>query len=47
MLGLATTELMKMPGTDLQFLIQLLLQYMVASLRIGAFLLSAPIFGAR
>ena len=42
MLGLATTELMKMPGTDLQFLIQLLLQYMVASLRIGCLLYTSP-----
>ena len=47
MLGMATTELMKMPGIDLQFVTGVLLQYFLASLRIGAFLLSAPIFGAR
>ena len=47
MLGMATTELMKMPGIDLQFVTGILLQYFLASLRIGAFLLSAPIFGAR
>ena len=47
MLGLATQEVMKLPGLDLQFMIDMLLQYFVASLRIGAFLLAAPIFGAR
>ena len=47
MLGMATTELMKMPGIDLHFVTGVLLQYFLASLRIGAFLLSAPIFGAR
>ena len=47
MLGLATQEVMKLPGLDLQFVIGMLLQFFVASLRIGAFLLSAPVFGAR
>ena len=47
MLGLATTQLMQMPGVDLQLVMSLLLQYFLASLRIGAFLLSAPLFGAR
>ena len=47
MLGMATTEMMQMPGLDMQFVTGLLLQYFLASLRIGAFLLSAPIFGAR
>lgn len=47
MLGLATSQVMQMPGVDLQLLMTLLLQYFVASLRIGAFLLSAPLFGAR
>ena len=47
MLGLATSQLMQMPGVDLQLVMTLLLQYFVASLRIGAFLLSAPLFGAR
>lgn len=47
MLGTATTGLMQMPGTDLHLVTGMLLQYLLASLRIGAFLLSAPIFGAR
>ena len=47
MLGMATSEMMQMPGLDMQFVTGLLLQYFLASLRIGAFLLSAPIFGAR
>ena len=47
MLGLATSQVMQMPGVDLQLVMTLLLQYFVASLRIGAFLLSAPLFGAR
>ena len=47
MIGLATTEVMQMPGVDLQLAMALLLQYFLASLRIGAFLLSAPLFGAR
>ena len=36
-----------MPGVDLHLVMNLLLQYFVSSLRIGAFLLSAPLFGAR
>ena len=47
MLGLATSQVMQMPGVDLQLVMTLLLQFFVASLRIGAFLLSAPLFGAR
>ena len=47
MLGLATSSVMQMPGVDLQLVMTLLLQYFLASLRIGAFLLSAPLFGAR
>ena len=47
MLGMATSQVMQMPGVDLQLVMTLLLQYFVASLRIGAFLLSAPLFGAR
>ena len=47
MLGMATSQVMQMPGLDLQLLTTLLLQYLLASLRIGAFLLSAPLFGAR
>jgi flagellar biosynthetic protein FliR len=47
MLGLATQEVMKLPGVDLQFITELLLIFLVSTLRIGAFLLSSPIFGAR
>ena len=47
MLGLATSQVMQMPGVDMQLVMTLLLQYFLASLRIGAFLLSAPLFGAR
>ena len=47
MLGMATSQMMQMPGVDLQLVMTLLLQYFFASLRIGAFLLSAPLFGAR
>jgi flagellar biosynthetic protein FliR len=47
MLGVATSQVMQMPGIDLQLVMTMLLQYFLASLRIGAFLLSAPLFGAR
>ncbi|GIS12074.1 MAG: hypothetical protein CM15mP115_12250 [Alphaproteobacteria bacterium] len=47
MLGMATSQLMQMPGVDLQLVMTMLLQYLLSSLRIGAFLLSAPLFGAR
>jgi flagellar biosynthetic protein FliR len=47
MLGLATQEVMKLPGIDLQFITELLLIFLLSTLRIGAFLLSSPIFGAR
>ena len=47
MLGLATQEVMKMPGVDLEIVTSFLLHYLLASVRIGAFLLSAPLFGAR
>ena len=46
-MGLATQEVMKLPGVDLQFIMEVLLMYLLATLRIGAFLLSSPIFGAR
>jgi hypothetical protein len=46
MLGMATSQVMQMPGVDLQLVMEMLLQYFLASLRIGAFLLSAPLFGA-
>lgn len=47
MMGLAAQEVMKLPGVDLQFIMEVLLMYLLATLRIGAFLLSSPIFGAR
>ena len=47
MMGMATSQLMQMPGVDLQLVMTMLLQYLLSSLRIGAFLLSAPLFGAR
>ena len=47
MLGVATSQVMQMPGLDLQLVMEMLLQYFLTSLRIGAFLLSAPLFGAR
>lgn len=47
MTGLATSTVMGLPGLELQFVVGLLLQYFFCSLRIGAFLLSAPLFGAR
>ena len=46
MLGQATSKVMQMPGLDLQLVMTVMLQYFLASLRIGAFLLSAPLFGA-
>ena len=47
MLGLATPSLTGLPGLDLNLVITMLLQYFMASLRIGAFIISAPLFGAR
>ena len=47
MLGLATPSLTGLPGLDLNFLMTLLLQFFMASLRIGSFLIAAPLFGAR
>ena len=41
MLGLATSQPMQMPGVDLQLVMTLLLQYFVASLRIGALVSAA------
>lgn len=46
-LDIATPSLGGLPGLNLQFLMTLLLQYFLASIRIGAFLISAPLFGAR
>ena len=47
MFGLNSSQVLQMPGVDLQLITSLLLQCLLASLRIGAFLLSAPLFGAR
>lgn len=47
MLPLVTQNMVALPGMDLQWIVTLLLQYLVASLRIGAFMISSPMFGAR
>ena len=47
MLGLATSTFTGIPGLDLNLVIELLLQFFVASLRIGSFIIAAPMFGAR
>ena len=47
MLGLATPSLTGLPGLDLNQVITVLLQYFIASLRIGSFIIAAPLFGAR
>ena len=47
MLPLSTFDAFHLPGVELQLIMQLLLKLLLASLRIGAFLLSAPLFGAR
>ena len=36
-----------LPGLNLQYLIELLSQYFFVSLRVGAFLIASPLFGAR
>ena len=47
MLPLTTQTIMGLPGLELQGLITLILQFFVAMLRIGAFLISSPLLGAR
>ena len=47
MLPLVTQNMVALPGMDLQWIVTLLVQYLVASLRIGAFMISSPMFGAR
>ena len=47
MLPLSTFDALHLPGVELQLIMQLLLKLLLASLRVGAFLLSAPLFGAR
>jgi flagellar biosynthetic protein FliR len=47
MLGLATQSMMGIPGLDLQYVMDALLHFFITGLRLGAFLLSSPIFGAK
>ena len=47
MLPLTTQTMHGLPGLELQGLITIILQYFVTMLRIGAFLISAPLLGAR
>jgi flagellar biosynthetic protein FliR len=47
MLPLAAQSMTGLPGLELQGLITLILQFFVAMLRIGAFLISSPLLGAR
>lgn len=47
MIELSNSNIGALPGLDLQFIIEKVGQFFFASLRIGAFLLSSPLFGAR
>jgi len=47
MLGLLPTSMTGLPGLEVGLVVDLLLHYFLASLRIGAFLIAAPLFGAR
>lgn len=47
MLPLVTQNMVALPGMDLQWIVTLLVQFLVSSLRIGAFMISSPMFGAR
>ncbi len=47
MAGLAAKTMVGLPGLDLQLMVGLLLHFFLASLRIGAFLIASPLFGAR
>ena len=47
MLPLAPQSMTGLPGLELQTLIAVILQFFVAMLRIGAFLISSPLLGAR
>ena len=47
MLELAQQQANFLPGMDLTFLTEMLLMLLVSTLRIGAFLMSSPLFGAR
>ena len=47
MLSLLPQTMTALPGLDLQGLITVMLQYFVSMLRIGAFLISSPLMGAR
>ena len=47
MLGLVNEGLGALPGLNLQSLLELIGQFLFATLRIGSFLLTSPLFGAR
>ena len=47
MIGILPNNLMALPGSELQIIFQALLSLGLSSLRVSAFLLSAPLFGAR
>tara|TARA_B100001057_G_scaffold196843_1_gene197605 strand:+ start:1099 stop:1920 length:822 start_codon:yes stop_codon:yes gene_type:complete len=47
MLELAQQQANFLPGMDLTFLTEMLLMLLISTLRIGAFLMSSPLFGAR
>jgi flagellar biosynthetic protein FliR len=47
MLPFTTQSMTGLPGLELQGLITLILQFFIAMLRIGAFLISSPLLGAR
>jgi flagellar biosynthetic protein FliR len=47
MIGLVNEGVGALPGFNLQVLLEILAQFLFATLRIGAFLLSSPLFGAR
>ena len=47
MIPLTAQSITGLPGLDLQGLITVILQFFVAMLRIGAFMISSPLLGAR
>ena len=47
MIGLVNEGIGALPGLNLQVLLEIFAQFLFATLRIGAFLLSSPLFGAR
>ena len=46
MIELSESNIGSLPGLDLQFLIEKVGQFFFASLRVGSFILSSPLFGA-